>query len=277
MRLAIRHVTTYTYAPAADGLALRLRLFPIQTVQQRPVSWQVSVNEEVVRPLVVSGFGEGEALWFSRRKDDRVEIVVEGVIETEDKAGVLGQMGRARPGIFLRETALTAPGEAVVGLAEKVEGAGVLDRLHALNAVLHEALEYRKGVTEHRTTADQAAALGAGVCQDFAHVFIAAARHLGVPARYVVGYLQDDDARETASHAWAEAHVDGLGWVGFDPVRDVCPADHHVRLCTGFDADDASPIRGTMRPGSEEEMAVEVTISPSQTQSQIQSQSQSQS
>ncbi|MEM6973929.1 MAG: transglutaminase family protein [Pseudomonadota bacterium] len=273
MRLAIEHVTTYRYAPAAQGLALRLRLYPMATVQQRPGRWEVRVNDDIIHPLLTTGFGEGEGMWFSRRTDEAVTITVSGEVATEDRAGVLGQMGRARPAIFLRDTALTEPGDAVAALAAKAEGDGPLARMHALNEVLHEALDYRQGVTASDTTAEQAAALGAGVCQDFAHVFIAAARHLGVPARYVVGYLHGSEAPELASHAWAEAHVEGLGWVGFDAVHEVCPAAHHVRLCTGFDAADAAPIRGTMLPGSDEEMSVEVTIGPvdgSQSQSQSQ-------
>jgi transglutaminase-like putative cysteine protease len=134
--------------------------------------------------------------------------------------------------------------------------------MHALKDAVREALDYREGATDAETTAEEAATMGAGVCQDFAHLFLACARRLDVPARYVVGYLHDPQAPELASHAWVEAHVEGLGWVGFDPVHDVCPTTAHVRLATGFDAADAAPIRGTMRAGSEERLEVEVAVRP---------------
>ncbi|MEO1468954.1 MAG: transglutaminase family protein [Pseudomonadota bacterium] len=278
MRLAIRHVTTYRYTPEVQSLALRLRLFPVETVQQRLVSWSVTVNGDAVGPLFRDALGEGEGLWFARRRGEVAEIVVEGAVETSDHTGVLGQFGRARPGVYLRDTDLTAPGEAVAAIAAEVEGDTPLARMHALNEAIQTGLDYRPGVTDAATTAEQAAALGAGVCQDFAHVFVAAARSMAIPARYVVGYLHDAEAPEAASHAWAEVHLQGLGWVGFDPVHEVCPAAHHVRLATGFDAADAAPIRGTHEPGVEEEMAVEVTIGPAgQSQKQGQGQSQGQS
>ncbi|MEL6337860.1 MAG: transglutaminase family protein [Pseudomonadota bacterium] len=271
MLLSIRHETTYRYDPAARDLALRLRLYAYDTVQQRVLDWAVSVNGERVAPLLRTALGNGEGMWFARRSGEQVSIVAEGTVETSDQAGVLGRMGSFRPGIYLRHTPLTEPGEAVHALSETVSGDDPLGRMHALNAAVHGALDYKAGVTDATTTAEQAAALGGGVCQDFAHLFVACARHLGVPARYVVGYVHVPDAPEHESHAWAEAYLEGLGWVGFDPVHEVCPALDHLRLLTGFDAADAAPLRGTMLPGSEEEIDVEVTI---KTGGQSQSQSQ---
>ncbi|MEM6488006.1 MAG: transglutaminase family protein [Pseudomonadota bacterium] len=279
MRLSVRHVTTYRYDPPAQGLALRLRLFAHGTVQQHVLDWRVTVDDKPVTPLLTTANGEAEALWFSRRRDEAVTIVAEGTVETIDHAGVLGKAGdRVRPGVYLRETPLTVPGDAIAELAAAAEGETQLARLHALSAAVAEGLDYRAGATDAETTAEQAAALGVGVCQDYAQVFIAAARSLGVPARYVIGYLHNPEAAEYASHAWAEAHLDGLGWVGFDPLHQVCPSIDHIRLCTGLDAPDAAPIRGTMLPGSDEKMEIEVAIAPSgQVQGLGQGLSQSQS
>ena len=118
------------------------------------------------------------------------------------------------------------------------------------------------GKTDSSTTAAEALKDGAGVCQDHAHLMISIARELRVPARYVVGYLfepdREDEARET--HAWAELHIDSLGWVGFDPSNKVCPTDHYVRLTSGFDANDAAPISGIFVGTCAENMDVEVSV-----------------
>ncbi|MEO0426857.1 MAG: transglutaminase family protein [Pseudomonadota bacterium] len=276
MLLTVEHRTEYRYEPPAQGLALRLRLFPTPTAQLVVRDWQVTVNGTAVKPLLTTGFGEKEALWFERRKGEALTVEARGTVETQDQAGVLGREPRLRPAVYLRETPLTEPDEAVEALAakarEETEAQGPLALAHALNEAVHATLDYRAGATDATTTAAEAAAIGAGVCQDFAHLFISAARSLNLPARYVVGYLHDDEAPEMASHAWAEAYLDGLGWVGFDPVHEVCPTIAHIRLCTGFDAADAAPIRGTMMAGSEEEMEVTVAVAAAQQQSQRQSQ-----
>ncbi|MEM6422387.1 MAG: transglutaminase family protein, partial [Pseudomonadota bacterium] len=153
-----------------------------------------------------------------------------------------------------------------------IEGENDLARMHALNAAVHALVDYKPGVTDMTTTAEETATRHVGVCQDFTHLFIAAARQMGLPARYVVGYLYNETSSEPASHAWAETFIDGLGWIGFDPVHEVCPAEHHIRMMSGFDAPDAAPIRGTMLPGSSEEMEIAVEIGPTgQSQSQSQS------
>jgi len=128
-------------------------------------------------------------------------------------------------------------------------------------AAIRERVAYVTGVTGTETTATQALADGQGVCQDHAHIFIAAARHAGVPARYVTGYLfLDDPDHAVAHHAWAEAWVAGLGWVGFDAANGVCPTEHYVRLAAALDARYAAPIRGMHRGGVGESLAVEVKV-----------------
>jgi transglutaminase-like putative cysteine protease len=114
-------------------------------------------------------------------------------------------------------------------------GAGAdLEVLHELSHAVHGAVAYEKGHTDAATTGEQALELGRGVCQDHAHVFIGAARLLGVPARYVSGYLlMDTGTAQDAGHAWAEVHVPGLGWVGFDPSNEICPDSRYVRVAVG--------------------------------------------
>ncbi|MEM9370135.1 MAG: transglutaminase family protein [Pseudomonadota bacterium] len=268
MMLTIRHTTTYRYAPRADRVGLRLKLFPAATSSQMVSHWAVTVNDNAVSPLLTNPFGEAEALWFTHAPVEEVTVVAEGSVSLSDTAGVLGKIGIARPGVFGRETDLTRPDDAIQALGEEMTGAGGLARMHCLNEAIHERVAYRKGTTDGKTTAAQALALGAGVCQDLTHVFIATARAMGLPARYVAGYLHDAEAPELATHAWAEVFLDALGWTAFDPTHETCPSERHVRLCSGADAADAAPIRGHVTGESEESLESDVIITQAQTQSQ---------
>jgi transglutaminase-like putative cysteine protease len=112
---------------------------------------------------------------------------------------------------------------------------------------VRERVEYGTGSTSAASTAAEALAQGRGVCQDHAHLFVSAARTLGIPARYVAGYLLSDQGEALhETHAWAEAWVPGLGWVGFDSTNGICVTDHYIRLCGGLDAHDAAPVRGSV-------------------------------
>lgn len=267
MALSIHHRTSYAYDPQADRAGLRLKLFPAQTPAQSVHGWQVTVNGQGLAPMLTSPFGDAEAMWFSQSKVAEIEIEAKGTVALTDTSGVLGKIGIARPTIFCRETPLTEPDETLGELAQSVEGDTSLARMHALNAAVHEAIAYRKGATESETTAAQALALGAGVCQDLTHVFIAAARVMGIPARYVAGYYHED-AQDLATHAWAEVYLDGLGWTGFDPTHEMSPADRHIRLCCGLDADDAAPVRGHVLGETAETLEIAVQITGAQSQSQ---------
>ncbi len=166
--------------------------------------------------------------------------------------------------VYLRETPKTAPDKGIRELARNVCGKEMkdsLDGLHALMRAVRDAIDYEIGATHEHTSAAEALADGKGVCQDHAHVFISAARVLGVPARYVNGYfLSGTLAPSEAHHAWAEAWVDGLGWVGFDPANGMCPTERYVRLACGLDASTAAPIRGAQRGGESEALDVRVEV-----------------
>ena len=124
-----------------------------------------------------------------------------------------------------------------------------------------EAVPYRIGATGPDTSAEAAIDLGAGVCQDHAHIFIAAARAMGYPARYVSGYLMmPDRVQQDATHAWAEAHVPGLGWVGFDVSNAISPDQRYVRVATGLDYRDAAPVAGLHYGATGEALAVDIEV-----------------
>ena len=249
MKLLIRHQTVYRYAQSAGRVAMRLKLMPVDTPQQKVREWRVSINDEPVTGFHLNGNGEKEGVWICHGQIDHVTVVAEGLAETTETHGVLGwPSGQVDPRYFLRDTPLTRASDGIRDLALSVAQQGSpLDQLHALSAAIREAVSYRSGVTAADTAAAEAFALGAGVCQDHAQIFIAGARVLGMPARYVSGYLLADEGdvlHET--HGWAEALVPDLGWVGFDPSNQVCVTESYLRVASGLDADAAAPIRGSV-------------------------------
>lgn len=279
MILAIRHVTEYRYTPPVQRLTLRLRLIPATTTAQRIGRWSVSVNGVASEPIFVNAHGDAEGLATVAGPVEAVEIVAEGTVETTDRTGVVeGLRCAVPPGAYLRATKATRADAAIAALAGAHRSDdGPLATAHALSAAVSEAIDYVPGRTGMATSAAEALAAGKGVCQDMAHVLIAAARTLEMPARYVAGYLNgapDAAAGEPAvlaTHGWAEIHIDGIGWVGFDPSNRLCPTDDYVRLSSGLDALDAAPVRGSIQGGAgEEALSATVTVTAAQGQSQKQ-------
>lgn len=279
MRIGIRHETRYAYETPVGGAVLRLRLRPPMTTNQTVLGWAVVVNESPVERWVANGYGEGEAVLRVPGKLSELHIVAEGEVTTLDTAGITRPQngGMARPLLFLRDTPLTAPSAELEALAQDVQSAtGTLDSMHQLCKTVHGTMKFRTGVTRFETSAAQALDLGLGVCQDLSHIFIAAARLSGVPARYVTGYLHDPERpdNEHDPHAWAEAWIEGLGWVAFDPTLGNCPVEGHVRLTIGLDAADAAPIRAVVGPGGDATLSSDVQISALPLDGMMQAQSQ---
>ena len=167
--------------------------------------------------------------------------------------------------VYLRDTSLTRSDAAIRQLAEiarDAAGPDVVSILHAIMNHIRDRLEFVVNVTDPGTSAIEAFSLGHGVCQDFAHIFIAAARHIGIPARYVSGYLFHADKLDgqDAGHAWAEALVDGLGWVAFDPANGISATDAYVRVAVGLDYLSAAPVRGTRYGGADEDLGVRILV-----------------
>jgi transglutaminase-like putative cysteine protease len=256
MRLKISHMTEYTYEEPVEFALQRLRLTPKDCPGQKVITWQSLVSGAGHEAAYDDHFGNRVELVSITGGEHTIRIMASGEVETEERNGVFGpHIGYAPLWLFHRETPLTKPGKLIRELAKTIEGEGELARMHALMGAIHEKVEYRKDMTTSATAAEQALEIGAGVCQDHAHVFIATARLLGLPARYISGYMFDGGEGGAASHAWAEAHVPGLGWVGFDAANDVCPDERYVRVASGLDYSDTAPVSG-MRIGTAPEMII---------------------
>ncbi|MBL3962820.1 transglutaminase family protein [Burkholderia sp. KCJ3K979] len=322
MRLAIRHISRYQFDDQASHALQRLRLRPQSGPGQTVRAWQVTIDG--VEPTLSYADGLGNRIDLVRHdRGAKTEIVVvaAGVVETQDRAGIIGNPeGYAPPWIFERETALTKAGETVRELAQAlpIEPHG-LDALHWLMTEVHGRIAYAPNVAaDAAVDAETALQSGEGTSRDHAHAFIAAARVLKIPARYISGYVLADSAmqriadakqnagdveeeealalqsgdgmqqvlgashaaqsqsqsqsqsqgqsqsqsqgqsptalgaqpqatvlsQQPAGHAWAEAYVEGLGWVGFDPFMNRCPDERYVRIAVGLDHRDAQPVTG---------------------------------
>ena len=262
MKLQIRHQSVYRYGEPIAYAIQTLRLSPRPHDGLAVHSWRIEANGRSDLPSFVDGLGNVVHSHSLNREHVSVTFLVEGEVETKDTAGVVRGGSEPLPPIyFLRSTDLTADDDSIRELAAGPSAAtSTLDRLHRLMIAVRERIDYRIGVTGTTTTAGEALRSGAGVCQDHSHVFISAARVLGIPARYVGGYLWTGQPESEASHAWAEAYVEDLGWVGFDPSNRICPTEAYVRSSIGLDYAAAAPIRGVRRGNAAERLAVSISV-----------------
>jgi transglutaminase-like putative cysteine protease len=140
-----------------------------------------------------------------------------------------------------------------------------LSLLRALNTAIYRHFDYASDVTKVDSPIDVALEARKGVCQDFSHIMTALVRRLGIPCRYVSGYLytgasDKDRSRVDATHAWVEAWLPGLGWIGFDPTNNLIAGERHIRAAVGRDYADVPPTRGVFKGEAETELNVEVQV-----------------
>ncbi|MEM9552210.1 MAG: transglutaminase family protein, partial [Pseudomonadota bacterium] len=203
-----------------------------------------------------------ELISFDR---DSTELIVEsqGEVSLEETHGIVGRhRGPVPLWLFQRTTPRTKAGAGCRKLIRDLpDASNGVEHLHALSRLVRDQVTYKVGASEADWTAEEALASGQGVCQDHAHVFVACARELGYPARYVSGYLMlNDRVEQEAAHAWAEVHVNDLGWVGFDVSNGISPDNRYVRVATGLDYSEAAPVTGTRVGGDGEDLTVELEV-----------------
>ena len=264
MRIRVAHHTRYDYDSPAQVLQV-LRVSPRGYDGQHVAHWRLDADADVCVRRTEDAFGNVVHILSAEGPVSSLTLSAGGEVTTRDCSGLVeGAPEPLPPAVFLRETALTRPDAALKDLAAgAATRAEPLDRLHALMAAVSGAIVFETGRTDSGTSAAEALELRRGVCQDLAHVFIAGARLMGAPARYVSGHLmRPETVAQEAGHAWAEALVPGLGWVGFDPVNGVCPTEAYVRVAVGLDYLDAAPVRGTRNGGGAERLSVRLAVAP---------------
>lgn len=264
MRIKIHHETNYKYDAKPSYLVQRLHLKPADFASQKTVNWKITTAGIDKGLVYVDGFGNWIHVITAQNLGFENVILAEGEVDTADSAGMVRGLNCMAPDtVFLRQTAVTMPDEALKSACLDLSTKGnELERAHNMMGFVNEKIAYEVGTSDYHTTAAEAFVVGHGVCQDHAHVMISMARHLGIAARYVTGYLVTGvGATSVASHAWAELLVSDLGWVGFDAANGQCPTEHYVRVAAGLDAAAVAPIKGSRRGSpSDEHMTVEVRV-----------------
>ena len=260
MRIRVHHATTYDYQFPAEDIVQALRVQPCGHDGQRVMHWRVDVDVNGVLREHHDAFGNCLHIFSADQPASSLTVRVTGEADVVDTGGVVtGAAEPFPPGIFLRTTELTAADTTIRAWAADAPGDGPLARLHGLMGSLHHKMSFDTRATNVATAAAEAFTHSAGVCQDYAHIFIAAARSLGIPARYVSGHLaRPESETQEAAHAWAEAFVPDLGWVAFDAANGVCAGETYLRVAVGLGYLDAAPMRGARRGGGEERLTVVV-------------------
>jgi transglutaminase-like putative cysteine protease len=251
MRFEIVHSTRYRYTAPIAETVMEVRLQPMDGNGQRCLDFRLELSHGVKARNYRDGFGNQVHYFNLVRPHAGLSVISRSTVETglapDDHPGeeLVQDFLRFRSPVKdiegVRELAARHP------VADPSSAESVLLALDALTVTISQEFAYDTTVTNVYSVVDDVLALKAGVCQDFAHLFIAAARAMGVPARYVSGYIhlpKWGDKATTASHAWAEAWVPGRGWIGFDATHPVRTTPHHVRLAVGRDYTDAAPTRG---------------------------------
>ncbi len=277
MRICVSHETVYRYDAPQTGVIQALRLTPRNHAGQYVVDWRIDIFADCRLEPQEDAFGNVVHAFSANGPISELRVLVEGAVETQDTAGVVhGAVERFPPSLFVRETVLTHADAAIADYASQFEtptADGTLPLLHNLLARIHDDIEFDPEPKASESTAAQAFALKRGTCRDLTHAYIAVARAMELPARYVSGYLSCADggaAPDAANtgHAWVEAHVPGLGWVGFDPTHGICVTDQYIRVAIGLDYLGAAPVRGAHFGGGREAAAVKLVVSQATFQAQ---------
>jgi transglutaminase-like putative cysteine protease len=260
MKFSVTHELNYSYDSPVRLSTQYLRLTPRDTVRQKVIDWKIETPAPAMRTS--DGYGNILHVLTIIRPINEIVIRSSGIVETSSSIDDDPDEIKLSPLVFLRATALTRAEGPIGEFAERFRRrAGTLSGLRDLAAGVLEKLPFQSGVTAVHSTATEAFEARNGVCQDHAHVFIASCRHLGIPSRYVSGYLYSTggDKAVVASHAWAEAWVVDR-WRSFDVTNGRPAGEHHIRLAIGADYLEASPVRGIRSGGGEEQMIASALV-----------------
>ncbi|WP_373087638.1 transglutaminase domain-containing protein [Sneathiella sp.] len=264
MRLKISHLTKYHYDEPVHYALQQIRQTPKSGVGQDVLDWETRVEGGNTEVEFHDQFGNEVLLVSLEPGRTDISIYCEGNIDTIDTHGMIGpNTGYAPLWFFRRSTPLTAAGPLTRKLVKELgtDFDTEVTRMHRLSQLIAGNVDYQTGETHSETTVEEALATGKGVCQDHAQIFVSAVRLMGFSARYVSGYLMmDDRIEQDATHAWAEAFIPDVGWVGFDVSNGISPDERYVRVATGLDYKDAAPISGMRIGSSGESMNVSLQV-----------------
>ena len=284
MRYSVRHVTRFAYDAPVGESVMEVRMQPRSDALQRCL--QFSFTTVPVARVMTYPDHDGNNIHFFNipARHARLTLTAEALVECMPPPDLPGSLGPdawieldavARSGEwweYLAPSTFTRPTRGLEQLARQFAIGRSEDPLALLRramALMYEHFEYKPQTTRVDSPIDEALEARSGVCQDFAHIFIALARPLGVPMRYVSGYLfrnehSADRSGDGATHAWVEAFLPTLGWIGLDPTNNLVASERHIRVAIGRDYADVPPTRGVYKGLSSvrSELAVAVRVGP---------------
>lgn len=266
MRIRISHDIEFTYDRPASQTIQVLRVTPRSHAGQYVIDWRVDVSADCRMVPIEDPFGNLTYTFSVDGPLDSLTINVAGEVETDDTDGVIrSSVDRLPASLYLRETPLTMANDDIRAFADKVAGGSKdeLTILHALNDAISERIRLVAPKVGPEVTAGVIFSARQGQPRDLAHLFLVAARHLGIPARFVNGYYYDAEkagAVAESRHSWVEALVPHLGWVGFDPTLARCPGDCHVRVATGLDHPAVMAIRASTYGSADDALKMAVRV-----------------
>ena len=256
MRLSISHDTTYRYEDQVRNSIQYLRMTPWIMEHQKIENWSIMLPS--IGHITSDGFNNTLTTLIRSESHNSLQIQASGIVEIDTSTKSL-PLGSTDPMVYLCPTRLTTCSEEMLDFAKQAGAAPNLKAMQQFGAKLLERVPYTSGTTGVKTSAEDAFGKSSGVCQDHAHITIAVARALGVPARYVSGYLYTTDVNHLQSHAWAELWFDGA-WYMFDVSNQLYTPQCHVYVAFGRDYNDAAPLRGTRLGGGNETMNSQVWV-----------------
>lgn len=261
MRLMINHQTHYQYSETVSNSIQYIKLMPQMTGHQQIRAWDLSIPGQYTTQR--DAFNNVWITSTQRYAYQQLSIMVQGIVEIDQTCEIALQNSAIHPSIFLQPTPMTECSQKMLAFAQSYVQQPTHAHLQALAAAVLHYIPYRPQVTEVHTPAIdvfQAHEQG-GVCQDHSHVFIAMCRALGIPARYVSGYLYAPDMLHLASHAWVEVFLDQT-WYCFDISNQIFTPRSHIYIAIGRDYYDVAPIRGVRERGGIETMHSIVQVLP---------------
>jgi transglutaminase-like putative cysteine protease len=261
MRLRIEHITTFTYDQPIMEAYTEMRLKPLDADGQHTVAFslQTEPHDEILK--YTDRFGNEVHHFDVIQPHQRLVVAARSEVLTPDRFSAVES--RLSP-LDVYDYLMASDYVTITPEVEKFAEAycsvcSPADTAYGIMHAIHNALKYEKGATDVTTNAAQALELGRGVCQDFAHLMLAACRSRGIPARYVSGYLFNN-GNSSATHAWVDVYLPDYGWISLDPTHDLEQSAYYVRLAVGRDYADVPPTLGVFVGNAREAMDVSVTV-----------------
>jgi len=282
----IKHTTKYNYnAPVIDGATLT-RLHPINDDYQKVISHLISVTNNPYIDTFIDFFNNRVGTFMVIEPHDELNIISEiEVITTPklkpddsvSKQDQWAELKRIKNTIEFIDFTAHKPFKGSDEIADVIldlmlKTKTPFQAVSSLCEYVHTNFEYKPGITNVKTPLEEAWELKAGVCQDFTNVLLRMVKMLGIPARYVSGYICPNDEitrGEGATHAWIEAYIPFYGWLGFDPTNHAIANENHVRVAIGRDYNDCAPVKGVFKGSVDAEMQVNVSVKTNNTEPEV--------